>query len=106
MDVLRVIHSESSTSERKKQLDQPDVTIYYKRVLVMIGEEKAVSNQMSKAEEELDGYFNYWNPLAFGRLPLVMAFVAASTKLQFYYYYLNNKPERERICNISTGGNN
>jgi len=72
----------------------------------MMGKEKALSNQMSKAEEELDRYFNYWNLLAFGRLPLVMAFVAASTKLQFYYYYLNNKLKCKGICNISTGGDN
>ncbi|PKY55122.1 hypothetical protein RhiirA4_474379 [Rhizophagus irregularis] len=80
----RTIHAESSTSEKRKKLDRPDVTIYYNRVLVMLGEEKALSNDLRVAENDLDGYFSYWNPLAFGRLPLVMAFAAAGTKLQFY----------------------
>jgi hypothetical protein len=55
----------------------------------MMGEERVLSSDLRNAEDDLDGYFNYWNPLALDRLPLAMVFVAAGTKLQFYYYYLN-----------------
>ena len=63
------------------------MTIYYKNVLLIMGEEKDLDTKLEEAEKQLDSYFNYWNPLAFGRLPFVMAFVAAGIKLQFYYYY-------------------
>ncbi|RIA81356.1 hypothetical protein C1645_837138 [Glomus cerebriforme] len=110
IDRNRAIHSDSNTSGKKKQLDRPDVTIYYNRVLVMFGEEKALEGDIGIAEGDLDNYFSYWNPLAFGRLPLVMAFVAAGERLQFYYYYYDkssNKPKRVEIGDILLiGGDN
>jgi len=88
----------TTTTEEKRV--RPDVTIYYNRVLVMMGEEKDVKYRLEDAEKDLDEYFDFWNPLAFGRLPFVMAFAAAGTKLQFYYYVnnnINNKPVRKKI---------
>jgi len=96
----RAIKSSSTTTENKR--DRPDMTIYYKNVLLIMGEEKDLDTKLDVAEEQLDGYFDYWNTLAFGRLPFVMAFVAAGIKLQFYYYYPNNnnEPVRERIGDL------
>ncbi|CAJ0825942.1 5634_t:CDS:2 [Entrophospora sp. SA101] len=61
----KVIKPTTTTTENKRV--RPDVTIYYNRVLVMID-----------AEKDLDEYFDFWNPLAFGRLPFIMAFAAAA----------------------------
>ena len=63
---------------------------------------------MEDAEKQLDGCFDYWNPLAFGKLPFVIAFAMAGTKLQFYYYYPeNNKQIRVKIGNsINLGTTN
>ena len=63
----------------------------------MFEEEKALTSNIGNAEDELDNYFSYWNPLAFGRLPLVFAFMVAGENLQFYYYCYDkniNKPKR------------
>nr|CAG8492332.1 397_t:CDS:2 [Entrophospora candida] len=79
----KVIKPTTTTTENRRV--RPDVTIYYNRVLVMM---------------DLDEYFDFWNPLAFGRLPFIMAFAAAGTKLQFYYYYvdnIDNKPVHKKI---------
>lgn len=91
----------SSTTTTANRRDRPNMTIYYKNVLLIMGEENDLDTKLEEAENQLDSYFDYWNPLAFSRLPFVMAFVAASIKLQFYYYYLGNedKPVRVRISN-------
>ncbi|CAG8557407.1 2299_t:CDS:2 [Funneliformis mosseae] len=99
LDRNQAIQSSTTTTENKKY--RPDIAVYYNRVLVMMGDAKDINTKLEAAETQLDGYFDYWNPLAFGRLPFVMAFAAAGTTLQFYYYYPGNyKPERVKIGDI------
>ncbi|CAB5384955.1 unnamed protein product [Rhizophagus irregularis] len=107
LDRNKTIKSTTTTTEHPRS--RPDMTIYYKNVLFMMGEEKDLDGRLEAAEKQLDGYFDFWNPLAFGKLPFVMAFVAAGIKLQFYYYYPNNNnvPVRVRIGNtINLGTTN
>jgi hypothetical protein len=98
----------SSTATTGSKRDRPDMVVYYKNVIFLMGEERDVDAKLEEAEKQLDRYFDHWDPLAFGRLPFVMAFVAAGTKLQFYYYYPNdNVPVRGRIGNtIDLGTSN
>ncbi|CAI2180195.1 3388_t:CDS:2 [Funneliformis geosporum] len=99
LDRNQAIQSSTTTTENKR--NRPDIAVYYNNVLVMMGEAKDINTKLGAAETQLDGYFDYWNPLAFGKLPFVMAFAAAGTTLQFYYYYPgNDKPERVKIGNI------
>ncbi|CAB4475977.1 unnamed protein product [Rhizophagus irregularis] len=106
---LDLDRNKTSSTTTELPRDRPDMAIYYKNVLFMMGEEKDLDTRLKDAERQLDGYFDFWNPLAFGRLPFVMAFVAAGIKLQFYYYYPNNNnvPVRVRIGNtINLGTSN
>ncbi|GBC07678.1 hypothetical protein RclHR1_07610008 [Rhizophagus clarus] len=89
------------------KLVRPDVLVYCKNVLVMMGEEKAANSTFQTAAEELDGYFSFWNTLAFGNLPLVISFAAVGSRIQFYYYHVvesSNKPRRELIGNVLSLG--
>ncbi len=69
LDCNKAIKSSTTATENKR--DRPDVTIYYKNVLLIMGEEKDLDTKSEEAERQLDGYFDYWNPLAFGRLPIL-----------------------------------
>ncbi|CAG8597926.1 14867_t:CDS:10, partial [Funneliformis mosseae] len=94
LDRNQAIQSSTTTTENKRY--RPDSAVYYNRVLVMMGEAKGINTKLEAAETQLDGYCDYWNTLA---LPFVMAFAAAGTTLQFYYYYPGNyKPERTWNC--------
>ncbi|CAB4485749.1 unnamed protein product [Rhizophagus irregularis] len=37
---------------------------------------------------DLDYYYKFWNMLALGELPLVIAFAAVDAQIQFYYYHV------------------
>ncbi|KAG9285613.1 hypothetical protein G9A89_009253 [Geosiphon pyriformis] len=80
---------------------RPDITVYCNDLLVMIGEEKDIKENILDAAQQLNGYFQFWNPLAFGNLPFVLALAAGGTHLQFYYYYVDDTtgltPRRETI---------
>ncbi|CAB4408030.1 unnamed protein product [Rhizophagus irregularis] len=52
-------------------------------------------------------YFKSWNMLAFGELPLVIAFAAVGSQIQFYYYHVVESlttPKRERIGDVLSLG--
>ena len=99
----KTINDTSITTKQKRV--RPDVTIYCNGLLVMMGEEKDVKEKLDIAAQQLDGYFRFWNPLAFGRLPFIMAFTVGGTYLQFYYYYVDstttgNIPRREKVAEL------
>ncbi|KAG9292596.1 hypothetical protein G9A89_006967 [Geosiphon pyriformis] len=93
-----IIKDTSTITENKARLD---ITVYSNDLLVMIGEEKDVKGKLLITAEQLDDYFQFWNPLAFRNLPFVIAFAAGCTSLQFYYHYVDDttglKPRREAI---------
>jgi hypothetical protein len=62
---------ESSTTTTGDKRDQSDMAIYYKNALFIMDEEKDLDTKLEEAERQLDGYFDYWNPLAFDRLPFL-----------------------------------
>ncbi|KAG9292448.1 hypothetical protein G9A89_015318 [Geosiphon pyriformis] len=76
----------------------PNITVYCNDLLVMIGEEKDVKGNLIKAAEQLNSYFKFWNPLAFGNLPFVLALAVGSTHLQFYYYYVDDTMGMKPRC--------
>ncbi|PKB99300.1 hypothetical protein RhiirA5_429942 [Rhizophagus irregularis] len=59
-----------------------------KDVLVIMGEEKATNSTFATAAADLDYYYKFWNMLALGELPLVIAFAAVDAQIQFYYYHV------------------
>ncbi|CAB5217088.1 uncharacterized protein OCT59_014957 [Rhizophagus irregularis] len=64
LDRSKTINSTTTTTEHPRS--RPDMTIYYKNVLFMMGEEKDLDDRLEAAERQLDGY------LTFGiHLPLV-----------------------------------
>ncbi|POG64620.1 hypothetical protein GLOIN_2v466752 [Rhizophagus irregularis DAOM 181602=DAOM 197198] len=64
LDRNKTIKSTTTTTEHPRS--RPDMTIYYKNVLFMMGEEKDLDDRLEAAERQLDGY------LTFGiHLPLV-----------------------------------
>jgi hypothetical protein len=96
-------------NKNKKEV-RPDITVYCKNVLLMVGEEKDVHSKLQTATGELDECLNFWNTLAFGDLPLVIGFVACGIQIQFYYYHVigsSKKPTRVKIGDLlSLDGDN
>ncbi|CAB4443508.1 unnamed protein product [Rhizophagus irregularis] len=83
--------------------NRPDVLVYCSEVLVIMGEEKAGHSTLATAAEDLDYYFNHWNTLSFGDLPLVFAFAAVGSNIQFYYFHKvesSTTPKREKIGDV------
>ncbi len=54
LDRNKTIKSSTTTTENKR--DRPDMTIYYKKVLLIMGEEKDLDTKLEEAEMQLDGY--------------------------------------------------
>ncbi|CAB5357256.1 unnamed protein product [Rhizophagus irregularis] len=95
--------NEYTTTTTHKKNVRPDVLVYCNDVLVIIGEEKADHSTLATAAEDLDYYFNNWNTLAFGDLPLVFAFAAVGSSIQFYYFHKvesSTTPKREKIGDV------
>ncbi|CAB4485431.1 unnamed protein product [Rhizophagus irregularis] len=93
------------TTTNKKKV-RPDVLVYCRDVLVIIGEEKAANSTLATAAADLDYYFKFWNMLAFGDL-LVFAFAAVGSQIQFYYFHVvesSTTPKRERIGGVLSLG--
>ena len=67
------------TTTTKNERVRPDVLVYCRNVLVMMGEEKAAHTTLQTAAEELNDCFGFWNTLASGDLPLVIAFAAVGS---------------------------
>ncbi|RGB22084.1 hypothetical protein C1646_731247 [Rhizophagus diaphanus] len=95
-----------TTTTHKKKV-RPDVLIYCSEVLVIMGEEKADNSTFATAAEDLDDYFKFWNTLAFGELPLVFAFAAVGSRIQFYYFHQvisSTTPKRDKLGNVLSLG--
>ncbi|CAB5353417.1 unnamed protein product [Rhizophagus irregularis] len=95
--------NEYTTTTTHKRNVRPDVLVYCDEVLVILGEVKADHSTLATAAEDLDYYFNNWNTLAFGDLPLVFAFAAVGSYIQFYYFYKvesSTTPKREKIGDV------
>ncbi|CAB4402825.1 unnamed protein product [Rhizophagus irregularis] len=93
------------TTTNKKQV-RPDVFVYCRDVLVIMGEEKAANLTLATAAADLDYYFKFWNMLAFDKL-LVFAFAAVGSQIQFYYFHVvesSTTPKRERIGGVLSLG--
>ncbi|UZO13135.1 uncharacterized protein OCT59_004640 [Rhizophagus irregularis] len=95
--------NEYTTTTTHKRNVRPDVLVYCDEVLVILGEVKADHSTLATAAEDLDYYFNNWNTLAFGDLPLVFAFAAVGSYIQFYYFHKvesSTTPKREKIGDV------
>ncbi|GBC28920.2 kinase-like domain-containing protein [Rhizophagus irregularis DAOM 181602=DAOM 197198] len=71
------------TTTNKKKV-RPDVLVYCRDVLVIMGEEKAANSTLATAAADLDYYFKFWT---------MLAFVESSTT-----------PKRERIGGVLSLG--
>ncbi|PKK65929.1 hypothetical protein RhiirC2_785460 [Rhizophagus irregularis] len=93
------------TTTNKKKV-RPDVLVYCRDVLVIMGEDKAANSTLATAAADLDYYFKFWNMLAFDEL-LVFAFAAVGSQIQFYYFHVvesSTTPKRERIGGVLSLG--
>ncbi|KAG9306961.1 hypothetical protein G9A89_000875 [Geosiphon pyriformis] len=63
---------------------RPDITVYCNDLLVMIGEEKDIKENILNAAQQLNDYFQFWNPLAFGNLPFVLALAAGGRAAAYF----------------------
>ncbi|GBC43761.2 kinase-like domain-containing protein [Rhizophagus irregularis DAOM 181602=DAOM 197198] len=57
LDRSKTINSTTTTTEHPRS--RPDMTIYYKNVLFMMGEEKDLDDRLEAAERQLDGYLTF-----------------------------------------------
>uniref|UniRef100_U9T2J7 Uncharacterized protein n=1 Tax=Rhizophagus irregularis (strain DAOM 181602 / DAOM 197198 / MUCL 43194) TaxID=747089 RepID=U9T2J7_RHIID len=78
-NVIRKMHQLAD-----KYIVRPDVLVYCRDVLVIMGEEKAANSTLATAAADLDYYFKFWT---------MLAFVESSTT-----------PKRERIGGVLSLG--
>ena len=67
-----------------KGSSRPDFLCWLKDVLVLIGEEKANSEDFETALCDLDNKFNRVDPLIYGEVEFIFCYAAAGAKLRFY----------------------
>jgi hypothetical protein len=51
---------EDSCSDFDLDRNDSGMTVYFKKLLIMIGEEKDLESKLEDAEKQLDRYFDYW----------------------------------------------